>query len=143
MRKVSIVARKLVRVTLTLGVILCLLWIGIVPAQNACGGACCVRSGMQGCQHPTGVKDTSQPRGCCSGSEACPCEVAQDCPSKLPDSSVFAVPRTGNPSQADITDSAIDVFPPLHFQSGFRNKIWRFGAGPPLAIYLLKLSLLC
>jgi len=128
--------RKALSLSLALGFVL-------MNMAMVCTGVCWARCDMPGFQYTEEAEGGSQPLSCCSESEACPCEVSQGCPSQLAASSVFAVPRVGNPAQADITDIALDVFPPLHFQSGFTNKIWTFGADPSLALYLQNLSLLC
>ncbi len=135
--------RKLIHVAFTLGVILCLLGVGILPAQKACAGVCCIRPGMHGCEHPPGAKGISHPAGCCCGGGACPCEVLQGCVSKLLVFSFFVVPSVENPVQSDITDGAVNLFPSRTFQSDLTNKTWTFGTGPPLELYLLNLSLLC
>jgi hypothetical protein len=130
------VVRKALSLSSALGFVL-------INMAMVCMGVCWARCDMPGFQYTAEAEGGSQPLSCCSEPEACPCQVSQGWPSQLPDSSVFAVPRVGNPAQADITDSALDVFPPLHFQSGFTNEIWKFGAGPSLALYLQNLSLLC
>lgn len=127
--------RKALSLSLAIGFVL-------INMAVVCAGICCTRCDMTGFQY-TAAEGGSQPLSCCCEPEACQCQVSQGWPSQLPDCSVFAVPRVGNPAQADITDSALGVFPPLHFQSGFTNKIWTFGAGPSLALYLQNLSFLC
>ena len=128
--------RKALSLSLVIGFVL-------INMAVLCTGVCWARCDMPGFQYTAEAEGGSQPMSCCSEPAACPCQVSQGRPSQLTDSSVFAVPRVENPAQADITDSALDVLPPLHFQSGFTNKIWKFRAGPSLALYLQNLSLLC
>ena len=136
----GIAVRKNVRIPLVVGLIMCLLAVGIMPGTHicVCAGAntCCSEPSVLRTHH-------AKPISCCCGTEIPQCNMSECSKSKVPDLALLALPKVENLSPLDIAVVATDIqlFSDLH--SDFTMQHWTLCKGPPSPIYLITLSFLC
>lgn len=75
-------SRKLPRGTFVLVLMLCLLWVGIVPAHAACPR--CTPCVSQGHYHVANSEGHLQPHSCCNGIKTSPYDIDQGCAFEMP-----------------------------------------------------------
>lgn len=143
----GIAVRKNVRIPLVVGLIMCLLAVGIMPGTHicVCAGAktCCTEPSVLSTQHCAKPITVAKPINCCCGTEIPQCNMSECSKSKVPDLALLALPKVENLSPLDIAVVATDIqlFSDLH--SDFTMHDWTLCKGPPSPIYLITLSLLC
>ncbi len=142
--KTKTMMHKAFRITLILGLVLCLMGPGIVPASGACAGQCCTPYESQGPQHGQRAKVQVQPMGCCCGDQQAPSGSSPCCSSEEEnDRPVFTLSQGQNPDPTGMALSATVILAACDFSNTFASKAWAFGTDPPVPLYLLNLSLLC
>ena len=138
------VISKPFRMTLVLGLTLCIVSAGMGASWHFCARAYCAPPAMLGIQNATRPEETSQPKGCCHGIKGAPCHVLQSCTSELMVFSLSgvvrvedSVPTTTLPS---VRINLVQLFSSL---GEHIRKASSFNTGPPVPIFLLNLPLLC
>jgi len=101
LKKPDMLTRKSFCIALALVLISGLVGLPRAAIRAGCAGACCMESKIQAPQHAAAGKGLSQPRGCCCGTKATPCDVSQGCASELPDFAIFAVPMVEREAYED------------------------------------------
>ena len=128
--------------TLALVAIICMLAIGIVPANAECTLACCGQSDSQGVH--TGPGASGQPvfPDCSTSLENSPCYLPSDLAFETRQPAILSTPRGKTSTRINLATAAATGFLPLHSHRHFVSPPRLLTTALNVPLYLRNLSLL-
>ncbi len=128
--------------TLTLVIAICLLSVGIAPANPSCNAECCVKPKSDGLHSKANIPAADLLSDCCSGLEAAPCPHMLESSTEIKEYAIAAPAAEVNPARVQIAvsvNSALFVSQPHSHLAASMSPLIR---GPSVPLYLKTLSLL-
>jgi hypothetical protein len=138
-------ARKIIRVTLTVALVMRFLGTGVIPTAGSCDGPCCcsmLYSRADAKSH--GVYDRLSGPGCgCCNAERPGGDFSQGCPLKTSDWPYVAVIRAAEKPTPEVVTGARHTQIYLAISEAFAQEMWPAGSGLPFPLFLFNQSFLC
>lgn len=126
--------------TLTVVITICLLCVGIAPANPNCTAECCLQPKIHGSHNKAPSADLLA--NCCSELETAPCPHTLESNSEFKDLAAFAVAPNASPAGAKIAASSNNKFILSQSRPLLASKESPQIRGPGASIYLLTQTFL-
>ncbi len=134
--------RKTFAKILTVVIAICLLSVGIAPANPSCTADCCVQPKSDGLDSKVNIPAADLLSNCCSGLETAPCPHMLESSTESKEYAIAAPAAEVNPARVQIAvsvNSALFVSQPHHYLATLIGPLIR---SPSVPLYLQTLSLL-
>ncbi len=134
--------RKTFAKILTVVIAICLLSVGIAPANPSCTADCCVQPKSDGLDSKVNIPAADLLSNCCSGLETAPCPHMLESSTESKEYAIAAPAAEVNPARVQIAvsvNSALFVSQPHSHLATSMSPLIR---GPSVPLYLQTLSLL-